>query len=389
MKTMKKTLALVLSLSLLLLCALTACGSKETVENNTPTAPVSAPPSDTPTQTPSPTSGPEPKVEVNLGVLSGPTGMGAAKLMADNDAGTAKNHYNVTVETDNSAITTKLINGEYDIAAVATNLASTLYHKTNGGVQIAAINTLGVLYILGRTSVTSQDAIDSIADLEIPDEVDAVVINRDLSYLQGKTILAFGQSANPEYVLDYLLTQNGLDPDADVDIQWKGAADEVTAAMLAGEADFCVLPVPAATALQAKSEGNIQPVFDLSAEWDKLENGSQLTMGCVVVRTEFAQEHPQAVEDFLEEYEDSIEFMTDEESLLLSSDLNPTQLLVNYGLLPSAGIAGKALPAANLVCITGEDMRDAIQGYYEVLFQADPKSIGGSIPDDAFYFLGN
>ena len=368
MKTMKKTLALVLSLSLLLLCALTACGSKETVENNTPTAPVSAPPSDTPTQAPSPTSGPEPKVEVNLGVLSGPTGMGAAKLMADNDAGTAKNHYNVTVETDNSAITTKLINGEYDIAAVATNLASTLYHKTNGGVQIAAINTLGVLYILGRGI---DDTVNSLADL------------------QGKTILAFGQSANPEYVLDYLLTQNGLDPDADVDIQWKGAADEVTAAMLAGEADFCMLPVPAATALQAKSEGNIQPVFDLSAEWDKLENGSQLTMGCVVVRTEFAQAHPQAVKDFLEEYEDSIAYMTDELSLAVSSNLNPTQLLVNYGLLPSAGIAGKALPAANLVCITGEDMRDAIQGYYEVLFQADPKSIGGSIPDDAFYFLGN
>lgn len=358
---MKKTLALLLSLSLLLLFTLSACGPKETADNETPTAPVS----EAPTQLPSPTSGPDvtpdnsPRPKVNFAVLSGPTGVGAAQLMAQNDAGNTINDYHITVETDNSAVTTKLINGEYDIAAVATNLASTLYHKTDGGVQLAAINTLGVLYLMCRGI---DDTVNSLADLS------------------GKTILAFGQGANPEYVLDYLLTENGLDPDTDVDIQWKGAADEVTAAMLSGEADWCMLPVPAATALQVKSEGNIQPRFSLSDEWDALQNGSQLTMGCVVVRTEFAQKNPEAVKTFLAEYAQSIEYVRD----------NPDEaapIVAQYGITPSEGIAKKSIPQCNLVCVTGEDMRDAIQGYYEILFKADPKAIGGSIPDDAFYFL--
>ena len=363
---MKKTVSLVLCLALLV-GLLAACAPKETAADPTPSEETTQTAEPTPSPSPEATDPTAPRTVVNLAVLSGPTGMGAAQLMAQNAAGNTKNDYRVTVETDNSAVSTKLINGEYDIAAVATNLASSLYHKTNGGVQLAAINTLGVLYILGRGI---DETVSSLADLS------------------GKTIVAFGQSANPEYVLDYLLTENGLDPDADVDIQWKASADEVTAAMLAGEADWCMLPVPAATALQVKSEGSIQPVFNLSQEWDALQNGSQLTMGCIVVRTEFAQENPQAVTDFLAEYQDSITYMTGDESSRHADDPSPAQLLADNGLLPSAAIAEKALPAANLVCITGTDMRDTIQGYYEVLFKADPKSIGGSIPDDAFYFLG-
>lgn len=361
---MKKTIALLLALTLVLSLGLTACGPQSA---DAPSPSPTAPAADTTQPTEAPTPSPEPsespaadKVTVNFAVLSGPTGVGAAKLMADSEAGTTQNDYNITVEADNSAVTTKLANGELDIAAVATNVASNLYHKTNGKVQICAINTLGVLYILSKGV---DETLNTLMDLE------------------GRTVYAFGQGANPEYVLNYLLTENGVDP-ANVDIQWKGAPDEVTAAMLQAEGPaICMLPVPAATALTVKSEGNIQPVFDLSAEWDSLMNGSQLTMGCVVVRTEFAQEHPEAVKTFLEEYRQSIEYVN-------ANGDDVGELVAGYGLAPSAAIAKKAIPQCNLVCYTGIDMREAIQGYYEVLCAADPTSIGGGIPDDGFYFLG-
>ncbi len=349
----KRALALALALCLVL----AGCGGKE--------GEPSAQPSEQPTPQPTPSAAAE-RPAVNLAVLSGPTGVGAAKLLFDSDAGVTQNDYHYTICTENPQVTAGLTSGEFDIAAVATNVAANLYNKSNGGVQLAAINTLGVLYILAPAASPVYD----------------------LSELQGKTLYATGQGANPQYALDYLLTESGLDPKADVEIVW-GTADEVNQAMLTGQADACMLPVPAATALEAKSEGKIKSCISLSDVWDELQNGSQLTMGCVVVRTEFAEEHPEVVSAFLEEYAASIAFMAAPESMALSSNDNPAQLVAAYGLAPNAAIAGKAIPQCNLVCLTGEEMRSAIQGYYEVLYQADPNSIGGSIPDDAFYFLAD
>ncbi len=341
----------VLALSLVLCFVLAGCGQK------TPAPSASAEPSEEPSALVG--------MDVNLAVLSGPTGVGAAKLLADSEAGESVNHYNYTICTDNQQVMAGLTGGDFDIAAIATNVASTLYHKSEGAIQIAAINTLGVLYILGPADAPIQS----------------------LGELRGKSLYATGQGANPEYVLNYLLTENDLDPAKDVDITW-GTADEVNVAMLQGEADYCLLPVPAATALEAKSQGKLKSYVSLSDEWDAQSNGSQLTMGCVVVRTEFAQAHPEAVETFLEEYRASIEYMADPVNETVSSNLNPAKLVEQYGIAPNANIAAKAIPQCNLVCITGEDVRAAIQGYYEVLFAADPTAIGGSIPDDGFYFLG-
>lgn len=350
------TKCLLLGLACCLLLA--GCGPKQPQPSDTPTDPPRPSPTETAVPTPAGT-------EVRLAVISGPTGVGAAKLLYDNETGVTTNRYDVTVCADNQQVTAGLTNGEFDIAALATNVASTLYHKSNGGVQLVAVNTLGTLYILNKGV---DDTLNGLADLK------------------GRTIHAFGQGANPEYVLDYLLAQNGLDPDKDVDIVW-GAADEVTAAMLSGKGELCMLPVPAATALTAKSQGNIQPIFDLSEEWDALHNGSQLTMGCMVVRTAFAQEHPEAVEEFLREYKGSIEYMSEPGNLTDETEMGPAQLVERYGLVPSAAIAKEAIPQCNLTYIVGEEMRDAIQGYYEALYAADPAAIGGSIPDDAFYFL--
>lgn len=353
---MKRTWNALLALSLVFCFALAGCAPKA------PAPSASNEPSAQPTDTPAPSA--PVGMDVNLAVLSGPTGVGAAKLLADSEEGVTTNRYHYTICTDNQQVMAGLTSGEFDIAALATNVASTLYNKSEGSIQIAAINTLGVLYILGPADAPIQS----------------------MGELRGKKLYATGQGANPEYVLNYLLTENELDPAKDVDIIW-GTPEEVNVAMLQGEADYCMLPVPAATALEAKSEGKLTAHLSLSDQWDELRNGSQLTMGCIVVRTQFAQEHPEAVEEFLREYKGSIEYMSEPGNLADETEMNPARLVERYGIAPSAGIAMKAIPQCNLVCVTGTDMRSAIQGYYEVLYAADPAAIGGSIPDDGFYFL--
>ncbi len=300
-------------------------------------------------------STPAPETVVNVMALSGPTGVGMSKMMADKDATSITSPYNFTVVADNSEVGAALTKGEVDIACIATNVAANLYNKT-GSLTVLAANTLGVLYILDKdASVT------------------------DVASLRGKTIYATGQGANPEFVIDHLLTQNGLDPDKDVDIQWM-TAQEVTAKMVQSTDGVCMLPVPAATALMIK-DSTVREAINISAAWDEISE-SPLVMGCVVVRNAFMQEHPELVEQFLTDYEASINFMNDPANLPVAAELAAAN-----GITANAAIAAKAIPQCNLAFITGSQMRDAIQGYYEVLFEADPASIGGGIPDDAFYYI--
>ena len=300
----------------------------------------------------------------NLMVLSGPTGVGAAKLMADNEAVTPEAVANgeaapainaATVEADNQLVSSALINGEADIAAVATNGAASLSAKSEGAVQVLAVNTLGVLYILEKG-----DSVQSMADLA------------------GKTVYATGQGANPEFVLNHLLTENGVDP-AGVDVQWM-TAQEVTAKMASSEDGVCMLPVPAATALMLQDSG-VRQALSLTEEWSKVSSG-QLAMGCIVARTDYIEENPQGVEHFLTAYQDSIAYMSDPANLE-----DAAQLVAQYGITPNAAIAKSAIPQCNLTLLTGEEMQDTVQAYYEVLYRADPAAIGGSIPYDSLYYL--
>lgn len=356
MKLMKRASALALGLALAL--SLAACTKEPAVVETpvpTPSQTVEAAPTPeaTPTPEPAPAAG---RPRVSVAVLKGPTGIGAAKLMADNDAGTTALDYDFTVAAAPDELQGKIINGELDIAAIPTNLAAVLYAKTEKSIQMAALNTLGVLYIL-----ENGDSVQSMADL------------------RGKTIYATGQGANPEYVLTYLLEQNGLTPGRDVTIEWK-ASDELTALMASGEIDLCMLPVPAATGVLMQNK-DVRSALDLTREWDRAVNdGSVLTMGCVVVQTKFAREHPELVDAFLEEYAASIDYV-------VSDPEASAELVAQYGITPNAAVAKAAIPQANLVCVTGKEMREGITGYYEVLYQANPKSIGGSIPDDAFYYI--
>ncbi|MCD7848088.1 MAG: ABC transporter substrate-binding protein [Oscillospiraceae bacterium] len=299
-------------------------------------------------------SGEEAGTEINIAVLSGPTGIGAVYLMEANDAGDTTNIYNFTVSSANDDVTAGLINGDYDIAAVATNLAATLYNKTEGGVQICALNTYGVLYIL-----ENGNSIQSVEDL------------------RGKTIYATGQGANPEYVLDYILSENGIDPENDVTIEFMDSSALVTL-MASGEAEICMLPVPAVTNVMIQNS-DVRIALDLTEEWNNVTDEGELTMGCVVVRTEFAEEHPEAVEAFLEEYAESIKNVQ-------ANVEHAAELCETYGIVAKSAVAKKAIPDCNLCCITGDEIRTTIEPYYTVLYNANASSVGGAIPDEDFYF---
>jgi NitT/TauT family transport system substrate-binding protein len=295
----------------------------------------------------------------NFTVLSGPTGIGAAKLLSDDaEAGAALDARNVvdkvSIESDNQAVVNALINGDTDIAAVATNVAANLFAKTDGAVQVLAVNTLGVLYILEKG-----DTVHSLSDL------------------RGKTLYATGQGANPEYVLNYLLEQNDVSPEQ-VDIQWM-TAQEVTANMTSQSDGICMLPVPAATALQLQ-DSDVRQAISLSEQWDKLDRGA-LAMGCIVARTDYVEENPQGVEAFLSAYEQSIAVISDEGNLDEAA-----QLVADYGITANAKVAAAAIPQCNLTFLTGDEMWEVLEQYYQVLYQADPSSIGGAMPYDSFYY---
>ena len=297
---------------------------------------------------------------LRLFVLSGPTGIGAMNLWAAADAGETAQAYNITMTGANDEIVAALSKGEADVAAIATNLASTLYNKTEGGISVLAVNTLGVLSILAPAGVSGEE-IASVADLK------------------GRTIYAPGQGANPEYVLRYVLSGNGLDPDADVAIQFVGEGSELLSVWQNDPEALIMAPQPVATALLMQNEG-ASKLFDMTDEWDAVSGGaSRLMQGCVVVRKAFLEENPEAVETFLTEYQASIE--------KAQSDVEGTAALCeSYGLIPKAAIAQKAIPQCGLTFVSGEEMKEQLGGYLQVMFDAAPASVGGALPADDFYY---
>ena len=335
MKHIKSIISLLLALTMAL--SLTACGTQADTEPQQPD------------DTPAP-------AEVNLYVLSGPTGIGTMNLWAAADAGETQNTYHITMPGANDEVVAAISNGDADIAAVATNLAATLYNKTSGGVTVLAVNTLGVLSLLG-----SGQEIASIADLA------------------GKTIYAPGQGANPEYILRYVLTGNGLDPDKDVTIRFVGEGSELLTVWQTDPEAVIMAPQPVATSILMQNE-NARTLFNMTDEWDRVSGGdSTLMMGCVIVRNAFLQENPGAVELFLQEYAASIE--------KAQSDVEGTAALCEqYGLIPKAALAQKAIPSCGLTFVTGAEMKSALSGYLQVMFDADPKSVGGAMPGDDFYY---
>ena len=279
--------------------------------------------------------------KVRIAGLKGPTTMGLVNLLSMEKDGTASLDYDLQLYGAADEIVPKLIKGELDMAAIPANLAATLYQKTNGGIQVMAVNTLG-------------------ADLK------------------GRTILSTGKGTTPEYVLRYLLKKNGLDPDKDVKIEYYSEASEVTAQMAAARKDaIAVLPQPYVTAAQMK-DSDLRVVLDLTREWNKVCD-TQLITGVTVVRTEYAKQNPDVITAFLTDYQKSVK--------AANEDIDGTAALCEeVGVVAKAAIAKKALPKCNIVYRNGQEMKKDISAYLQVLYDASPAAVGGKLPDDNFYY---
>lgn len=319
---MKKTASLILAL--VLAFSASGCSEKKTEIGNEP---------------------------VNITMLKGPTGIGAVKLMEESEKNETDGNYNINVSAAADDAMAKIISGEVDIAAVPTNIAPLIYNKTNGNIEVLAVNTLGVLYI-----VENGDSIHTIEELE------------------GKTIYSSGQGAVPEYVLNYLLEKNNVE---NVNIVYMTEHAEVAAALADGRADIALLPEPNVTAVMMKNS-EIRIAVDVNDEWKKT-NGSELAMGCIVAGKQFIDENKEAVDKFLKEYSESIDYVN-------NNVPEAAELVEKYGIMASSDAAVKAIPNCNIVYKEKDEMKTMLESFYDLLYKANPKSVGGEIPDTELYY---
>lgn len=338
---MKFKAFIALLLTLVLALGLVACAPAQTPDGDTSS--IQAPGSGDNSQ---PFNG----ADVRVAALSGSTGLGMAKLMSDNEAKTTVNRYTFDVYDAPETLLPEITAKKYDIAALPTNVAAKLYNKTDGELQILAVNTLGVLYLL---EIGTQN-VKSVADLS------------------GKTVYTTGQGSTPEYALKYILEKNGV---TDCNIVFETTADLVVSH--AKEGALLMLPEPKVTAVKGQVEG-VTVALDMTAEWNKV-CATPMAQGCVVVTKEFAQKNPKAVAAFLNEYKASIEFV--------KTNVDDASVLVaKYGIIPKAPLAKKAIPNSNLTFLAGSDMKAVLTPFYQVLFNADKTSVGGKLPANDFYY---
>lgn len=294
------------------------------------------------------------ELEINVSVLNGTTGFGAAKLMSDAKNGQTALNYKFTVEKDPEPITKGLINGSIDIAMLPTNAAATLYNKTNGGIRIAAVNTLGVLYLIvngDNVSVT------------------------DISELEGKTVYCPAQ--NPAFIFEAVCRASGLVPGESITIDTSYAKpEELRTAIVSGLVDIAVLPEPMVT-IAKSANASLTTALDLTEIWEAIYPGT-IMQGCVVVRTEWAEAHPKELEEFLVEYQNSVVFTT-------TNPAEASVMIAELGIFAQAKVAEKAIPSCNIEFIDGKEMSEGLAFFYEKLFAVNPAAVGGKLPDSKIY----
>lgn len=292
---------------------------------------------------------------LRLGGLKGATSIGMVKLLSDAEKGETQVNYDFTMAAAADELAPLMIQGKMDVLAVPANLASVLYNKTEGKVQFAAVNTLGVVYVVEKGGETVQ----TVADLK------------------GKTIYATGKGTTPEYALRYLLSMHGLDMDKDVTMEWKSEPTETVAAMKMQDNAVAMIPQPFVTVAQGQVE-NLRVALDLTKEWNALDNGSMFITAGLIVRKEFAEQNPEVFQAFLNEYKASTEYVN-------QNPAEAAQLVEYYGIVKAA-VAEKAIPHCNITYIEGEEMKTALSGYLQVLFDMNPAAVGGKLPGEDFYY---
>lgn len=347
MKTKKLTAVIALILALALLFASCSQEKEPPTDNAAPSGTTAEETTAEETTIPS-----EPQ-EIKIGFLKGPTGMGAAYMLEQNDAGKTKAKYTVTLASSPDIFTAALIKGELDMAALPVNVCALLNKKSEGKVQLLAVNTLGTLYIM-----SNDESIKTVASLK------------------GKTVLSAGQGTTTEYVLSHILEKNGLKPGTDVTVEYASEHAEVITKASRGGYDVILLPEPFVTQMKLAGKG-FNVAIDLTKEWKAL-GGGELTMGAVAVRTDFAEKNPGAVLQFLADYKESVDYA-------LKDIDGAAALIEKHGIVAKAAIAKQALPNCNLTFSVGDEMKENVSAYLKVLYDASPASVGGVMPSDAFY----
>lgn len=339
-------------LALALAAALTGCSGKAATEEPSTTTAAAA----TTAATDTTAATADDDLTVRVGSMKGPTSMGLVHMMDLAKQGETEYNYDFTMVTAPDELLGKMVNGDLDIALLPANVASVLYNKTEGGIAVININTLGVQYI-----VSSDDSIKSIADLK------------------GKTLYLNGKGTTPDYVIRYLLSANGL-TEADVTLEYKSEATEVAAVLKEQPDAIGLLPQPFATVALAQND-KLKLVLDLTNEWENIQGdgGSQLVTGVTVVRKEFLGEQEPVVTSFLAEHKASTVFTQEQPD-------KAAELIAAAGIIEKAPVAKKALPFCNIASISGDEMKAALSGYLQVLFDQEPKSVGGKLPADDFYY---
>lgn len=339
---MKKKLLAIIMTTVTMMMGLVGCGSSQT--------------SGEPTVTPEPTTVQQEiePVDFNIAVMTGPTAIGLVKVMSDAEEGTAKNNYHFNVYGTADEVASGLIKGELDVACVPSNLASVLYNKTEGDIMVATINTLGVLYL-----VEQGNTIERVEDLI------------------GKTIYSTGQGTTPEFTLRYLLSLHDIDPDKDVTIEYKSEAAEVTALLAQTKDAVAMLPQPYVTAAMNQNP-ELRIALSVTEEWEKLSDDSTVVTGVLVARKSFIEEHKDAFEVFLGEYALSTAYA--------NGNVEDTANLLEHFDIFKAAIAKKAIPYCNVTFIEGEQMEKLVSAYLQVLYDQNPASIGGKLPEKDFYY---
>ncbi len=293
---------------------------------------------------------------VRVGGLKGPTSMGLVFLREQAQSGQAAQEYEFTMAVAADELLPLMIKGELDIALIPANVASVLYNKTEGGVSVIDINTLGVLYL-----VSGDNTIDSMESL------------------RGRTVYLTGKGTTPDYVLQYLLRVNGIDP-SECTLEYRSEATEVAALLAEQPQAAGLLPQPFVTVACAQNE-ELDVVLDMNRQWNLAQGeGSSMVTGVTVVRNAFLQEHPGAVQSFLEEHAASVRAIQEDPD-------KGAQLVVAAEIITKEPIARKAIPQCNITYIDGEEMRQALSGYLQVLFEQDPASVGGKVPGEDFYYV--
>ncbi len=286
---------------------------------------------------------------MDIATLNGPTGMGMTKVIADQNK-----NYRITIYQSPDEITGKIISGELEMACVSSNLAAVLNAKTKQNICLLGVNTLGVLYLVEKgESIT------------------------DLSDLKGKKVLASGQGSTPEYILNQLLEGAGLKVGKDVEVQYFSNHTEVINALLAEESTIALLPEPHVTIAMTKAP-EVKRAIDLNAIWEKQE-GTNLPMGVMIARADFVKDHPKEIESFLEDYLESVTFVNAEPE-------KAAKMMAEVGLFEKAEIAQKAIPNAHIVWEQGQEAQNDLEAFYNILKDKNPKAIGGSLPDESFYY---